>query len=86
MSLVTLIIQPMLTDWIKVTQEADPELKELRENISQGDATSFSYASDSILRNDSRVVLPKDDKLRKKILDKAHKAQYTIHLGSPKMF
>jgi hypothetical protein len=35
MSLVTLIIQPMLTDWIKVTQEADPELKELRENISQ---------------------------------------------------
>jgi hypothetical protein len=86
MSLATLIIQPMLTDWIKVAQEADPEVKELREKISQGEAPSFSFASDGILTNDSRVVLPKDDKLRKEILDKAHKAQYTVHLGSTKMY
>jgi hypothetical protein len=86
MSLATLIIQPMLTDWIKVAQEADPELKELREKISQGEAPSFSFASNGILRNDSRVVLPKDDKLRKEILDEAHKAQYTVHPGSTKMY
>ena len=61
MSLATLIIQPMLIDWIKVAQEANPELKELREKISQGKAPSFSFATNGILRNDSRVVLPKDN-------------------------
>jgi hypothetical protein len=86
MSLATLSIQPMLTDWIKVAQEADPELKELKEKISQGEASSFSFAADGILRNHSRVVLPKDDKLRKEILDEAHKTQYTVHPGSTKMY
>ena len=75
----------MLTNWIKVAQEVDPELKELREKISQGEAPSFSFAIDGILKNDSRVVLPKDDKLRKEILDKAHKAQCTVHPGSTKV-
>jgi hypothetical protein len=69
-----------------VAQEADPELKELREKISQGKASSFSFASDGILRNHSRVVLPKDDKLRKEILDEAHKTQYTVHPGSTKTY
>jgi hypothetical protein len=86
MSLATLSIQLMLTDWIKVAQEADPELKELKEKISQGEASSFSFAADGILRNHSRVVLPKDDKLRKEILDEAHKTQYTVHPGSTKMY
>jgi hypothetical protein len=86
MSLATLSIQPMLTDWIKVAQEADPELKALKEKISQGEASSFSFAADGILRNHSRVVLPKDDKLRKEILDEAHKTQYTVHPGSTKMY
>jgi hypothetical protein len=80
MSLATLSIQPMLTDLIKEAQEADLELKELREKISQGEASSFSFASYGILRNHSRVVLPKDDKLRKEILDEAHKTQYTVLL------
>jgi hypothetical protein len=86
MSLATLSIQPMLTDWIKMAQEADPELKALKEKISQGEASSFSFAADGILRNHSRVVLPKDDKLRKEILDEAHKTQYTVHPGSTKMY
>ena len=76
----------MLTNWIKVAQEVDPELKELREKISQGEAPSFSFAMEGILRNDSRVVLPKDDKLIKEILDEAHKPQYIVHPGSTKMY
>ena len=86
MSLATLIIQQMLTDWIKVVQEANPELKELREKISQREAHSFNFAIYDILRNDSRVVLLKDDKLRKEILDEAHKVQYTVHPRSIKMY
>jgi homoserine kinase len=36
--------------------------------------------------SDSRAVLPNDAKLRKEILDEAHKTQYTIHLGSTNMY
>jgi hypothetical protein len=36
--------------------------------------------------SDSRAVLPNDAKLRKEILDEAHKTQYTVHLGSTKMY
>jgi hypothetical protein len=87
MSLATLTIQPMLTDRIKVAQEKDPELKELREKASQGKAHGFNVASNGLLRtNDSRMVLSKDDKLRTEILEKAHKTQYIVHPGSTKMY
>jgi hypothetical protein len=87
MSLATLTIQPMLTDRIKVAQEKDLELKELREKASQGEAHGFNVASNGLLRtNDSRMVLPKDDKLRTEILEEAHKTQYTVHPGSTKMY
>jgi hypothetical protein len=87
MSLATLIVQPMLTNWIKVAQEKNPELKELREKASQWGAHGFNVASDGLLRtNDSRMVLPEDDKLRIEILEKAHKTQYTVHPGSTKMY
>jgi hypothetical protein len=87
MSLATLTIQPMLTDWIKVVQEKDPELKEFREKASQGEAHGFNVASDGLLRtNDYRMVLPKDDKLRMEILEEAHKTQYTVHPRSTKMY
>jgi hypothetical protein len=79
-SLVTLIIQPILIDGIKVAQEKDPELKELREKANQGEAPGFDFTSDGILRTiDSRIVFPKDAKLRKEILDETHKTQYTVH-------
>jgi hypothetical protein len=87
MSLAAFTIQPMLTDRIKVAQEKDPELKELREKASQGEAHGFNVASNGLLRtNDSRMVLPKDDKLRTEILEEAHKTQYTVHPGSTKMY
>jgi hypothetical protein len=86
-SLATLVIQPMLIDGIKVAQENDSELKELREKASQGEAPGFDITSDGILRtNDSRIVVPKDAKLMREILDEAHKTQYTVHPGSTKMY
>jgi hypothetical protein len=40
-----------------------------------------------VLRNnDSRAVLPKVAKLKKEILDEAHKNQYMVDLGSTKMY
>jgi hypothetical protein len=33
-----------------------------------------------------RIVVPKKDELRKKILDEAHTSKYSIHPGSTKMY
>jgi hypothetical protein len=67
-TLATIIIIPMLANRIKEAQEKDPELKELKEKASQGEAPSFNLASDSILRTgDCRVLAPNDAKLREEI-------------------
>jgi hypothetical protein len=86
-SLATLIIQPMLKDGIKVAQENDSELKELREKANQGEAHGFDVTSNGILRtNDSRIVVPNYAKLMREILDEGHKSQYTVRPGSTKMY
>jgi hypothetical protein len=85
-SLATLVILPTLANQIKLAQEKD-ELEKLREKASQGEAFSYNLTPDGILRtSDSRAVLPKDDRLRKEIMDEAHKIHYTVHPGSTKMY
>jgi hypothetical protein len=86
-SLATLVILPTLADQIKLAQEKDLELEKLKEKASQWEAFGYNITSDGILRtSDSRVVLPKDDMLRKEIMDEAHKTHYTVHPGSTKMY
>jgi hypothetical protein len=38
------------------------------------------------LRFKERLVVPKKEALKKKILDEAHTPRYSIHLGSTKMY
>jgi hypothetical protein len=86
-SLATLVILPTLADQIKLAQEKDPKLEKLRGKASQGEAFGYNITSNGILRtSDSRAVLPKDDRLRKEIMDEAHKTHYTVHPGSTKMY
>jgi hypothetical protein len=35
---------------------------------------------------DARTIIPNDAKLKRDILDEAHKYKYTIHPGSTKMY
>jgi hypothetical protein len=86
-SLATLVILPTLADQIKLAQEKDPELEKLREKASQGEAFGYNLTPYGILRtSDSRAVLPKDDRLRKEIMEEAHKTHYIVHPGSTKMY
>jgi hypothetical protein len=78
--LATLVILSTLADQIKLAQEKDLELEKLREKASQGEAFGYNITPDGILRtSDSRAVLPKDDRLRKEIMDEAHKTHYTMY-------
>jgi hypothetical protein len=86
-TLSALIIVPMLADRIREAQEKDPELQELREKASHGEAPGYDLAHDGILRmGDCRAVVPNNAELRKEILDEAHKTMYTVHPGNTKMY
>jgi hypothetical protein len=46
----------------------------------------FSIASDGAMLYEGRLCVPKDDELKRLILDEAHKSGFSIHPGSTKMY
>jgi hypothetical protein len=46
----------------------------------------FHQDSKGVLWFEYRLVVPKDQALRKKILDEAHLSKFSMHLGSNKMY
>ena len=75
-----------LVDNIKATQDKDPHLKKLIEDIKRGKVFEFKIDSEGILRLDTRLCVPNIDDLRKRILEEAHSSSYTVHPGSTKMY
>jgi hypothetical protein len=47
---------------------------------------SFQEDAEGTLWFKERLVVPKKEALKKKILDEAHKSRYSIHPGSTKMY
>ena len=54
--------------------------------VEKGEISDFNLSSAGILRFRNRIVVPKDENLRREILDEAHRSKYTIHPGSTKMY
>lgn len=54
--------------------------------MEEGVANAFKVLSDGLLEFRGRVCIPRDDKLRRAILEEAHSSDYTIHTGSTKMY
>ncbi|XP_071906072.1 uncharacterized protein [Coffea arabica] len=61
-------------------------MQKLVERVKIGDQTDFTLGSDGILRFRNRVVMPKDEGLRKEILEEAHRSKFTVHPGGNKMY
>jgi hypothetical protein len=81
------IICQLTADRIKIAQENDLGLQQLKEKASQGKAPGFNFTEDDLLRTgDARTVIPNDAELRRDILNEAHKTRYTEHPGSTKMY
>jgi hypothetical protein len=59
----------------------------IKEMLSQKVETykCFRYDSKGILWLEDRLVVPKDQDLRKKVLDLTHLSKFSIHSGSNKM-
>ena len=71
-------------------QRDDPQLVELVEKLIRGESSShlsrYTLDDKGWLRRDDRLCVPRDENLRKTILDDAHRSKMTIHPGGDKIY
>ncbi|KAK8649482.1 hypothetical protein V6N13_130211 [Hibiscus sabdariffa] len=64
----------------------DPELQKIASNLEDKQNSEFSVKPDGLLYFKTRMCVPKDEVLRKEMLDVAHKSSFSIHPGMVKMY
>ncbi|XP_020102592.1 uncharacterized protein LOC109720121 [Ananas comosus] len=84
--LMTLVVQPILTEQIMLGQQSDPHLQKVLAEIKNGKDGDFSIHTDGSLRFKGRWCVPSDSELRKDILSEALRSLYTVYPGGTKMY
>jgi hypothetical protein len=88
LSLFNITLTPTLRVEIIVAQKNDEGMSHIKRRKQEGDPKVACFCEDveGTLWFKNRLVVPKKDALKKKILDEAHISRYSIHLGSTKMY
>lgn len=81
-----LTVRPTLRDRIRVAQDGDPFLQKIKSEVGTSKRKDFELDSDKALLFKGRLCVPKDEGLRKEILEEAHLTPYTAHPGGTKMY
>jgi hypothetical protein len=86
--LFNITLTPTLRDKIIVAQKNDECIAHIRRRMQEGDPKIACFWEDveGTLWFKYRLVVPKREVLKKKILDEAHTLRYSIHPGSTKMY
>jgi hypothetical protein len=76
-----------LLEQIIIEQRQDAlEIPRIKKLIAEGRGPHFSIDDQSVVRYKNRLVVPKSDELRRKILEEAHSSRLSIHPESNKMY
>jgi hypothetical protein len=88
LSLFNISLTPTLRDEIITAQKNDAGMAHIKRRIQEGDpkVACFRKDAEGTLWLKDRLVVPKKEVLKKKILDEAHASRYSIHQGSTKMY
>jgi hypothetical protein len=88
LSLFNITLTPTLRDEIKAAQKNDEGMGHIMVRMQEGDpkVSCFCEDAEGTLWFKERLVVPKKEVLKKKILDEAHASRYSIHPGSTKMY
>jgi hypothetical protein len=86
--LFNITLTPTLRDEIKAAQKNDEGMGHIKRRMQEGDpkVACFREDAEGTLWFKERLVVPKKEALKKKILDEAHTSRYSIHRGSTKMY
>nr|CAB3505014.1 unnamed protein product [Digitaria exilis] len=83
-------VEPTLHDQIVIAQLNDASIKILRRKLSKEKVKEkykcFRLDGQGVMWFGSRLVVPKNTELRRKIMDEAHLSKFSIHPGSTKMY
>jgi hypothetical protein len=88
LSLFNIILTPTLRDEIIAAQKNDEGMGHIKRKMQEADRKVACFCEDveGTLWFKERLVVPKREALRKKILDEAHTSAYSIRPGSTKMY
>jgi hypothetical protein len=81
-------VEPTLQDQIIMAQLSDKGVQIIKENLHKKTEKYKCFRQDGkgILWFESRLVVPKNKDLKKKILDEAHLSKFSMHPGSTEMY
>jgi hypothetical protein len=86
--LFNITLTPTLRDEIKAAQKKDEGTCHIKRRMQEGDPKVACFCEDAegTLWFKKRLVVPKKETLKKKIMDEAHTSRYYIHPRSTKMY
>nr|XP_027100973.1 uncharacterized protein LOC113720231 [Coffea arabica] len=79
-------VKSALMERIKEGQVKDPMVQKWVEKVEKGELPNFNLSPDRILKFRIRVVVPRDEELKREILEESHCSRYTVHPGNNKMY
>jgi hypothetical protein len=88
LSLFNITLTPTLRAEIIAAQKTDESMGHIKSRMQEGDPRVACYCADAegTLWFKERLVVPKREAIKKKILEEAHTSRYSIHPGSTKMY
>jgi hypothetical protein len=88
LSLYNITLTPRLRDEITASQKNDEGIAHIKRRMQEGDLNVACFHKDveGILWFKDRLVVPKREALKRKILDEAHTSRYSIHPGGTKLY
>ena len=81
-----IVVKSTLLDRIKEDQKKEPTMQKWLERVQKEELPDFNLDSDGILRFQNCIVVPKDERLKRDILEEIHRSKYSMHLGCDKMY
>ena len=72
-------VKSTLLDRLKAVQKKDPMVKNWIEMVQKGEVSDFNLEPEGVFRFRNRIVVPKDEGLKKEILEESHSSRYTVH-------
>jgi hypothetical protein len=88
LSLFNITLTSTLRGEIIAAQKNDAGMAHIKRRVQEGDpkVACFREDAEGTLWFKDRLVVPKKEALKRKIIDEAHASRYSIHLGSTKMY
>jgi hypothetical protein len=88
LSLFNITLTPTVRVEIVAAQKTDESMGHIKRRMQKGDprVACFREDAEGTLWFKERLVVPKREALKKKIMDEAHTSRYSIHHGSTKMY